>query len=66
MKVAVSREGNAVPGMSCQLRKLVMGSSDSLCGKCVHMLDTCKGVNRETALGAFLCVRKCEGFEEVK
>lgn len=62
-----TREQNECAPIACNLRDSIAQNSDTLCADCVHVLDSCKSIRRETRknCAGFIVVISCDGFEGV-
>jgi hypothetical protein len=62
-----TREGNEIAPKICGVRESISWNSDTICADCLHVIDECKDVPRNTHKNCdgFVVVTECEGFESV-
>lgn len=63
--IELTREGNEVLPANCAMRNCIMGNSDTLCGRCKHVLDGCYSIAKETGIqNGYQQVISCVGYEQ--
>ena len=60
----LSREGKEVPPADAPIREAM---SETLCARCIHCLDACKGIYKRRELrGGKYVVLECNGFRHMQ
>lgn len=59
-----SREGNSIPPKDSRVRIAVQ--TNTLCKKCIHILDLCELIKKEEIkVGSYCVITRCDGFEKL-